>query len=95
MSVAIATRVFRSEVLVGLMWYFANHPAATKPEATAALDLPRQVVAANVRILIEAGVLTVDVEPRGTRPGRYTTDTQRVRELADALAAYSCGISQG
>ena len=88
MSVAIATRVFGSEVLVALIRHYRHHPGLQK-DAAEALGLPPQVVSSNTRILVEAGVVIGDPEPRGARPGRWVVNEARARELAVALVSYS------
>ena len=88
MSVAIATRVFASEVLVGLIRYYRENPGS-QTEAAVALDLRTQLVSSNVRILRDAGVLIEDEKPSGRRGARYVVDETRVRDLAATLVAYS------
>jgi hypothetical protein len=88
MSVAIATRVFGSEVLVALMRHYRKTPGS-QTEASEALDLPTQLVSTNTRILMDAGVVYADPPGRGRRAGRYKVDEKRARELADALIRYS------
>lgn len=90
MSVTIATRVFASEVLVGLIRYYGQNPGS-QTEAAAALDLTTQLVSSNTRLLIDAGVVVEQEKGSGRRGGKYAVDKQRVRELADALLRYSLG----
>ncbi|WP_215817132.1 hypothetical protein [Pimelobacter sp. 30-1] len=87
MSVAIATRVFGSEVLVALIRHYRESPGP-QIEAAQALNLPPQLISANTRILINFGVVIGDPPGRGRRAGRYVVDEERVQLLLAELAAY-------
>lgn len=86
-DVSAAARVFGSDVLVALIRHYRMHPGLQK-EAAEALDLPAQIVSANTRVLIGAGVICGDPEPWGSRPGRWVVDERRLQELHDALQAF-------
>lgn len=88
MSVALATRVYGSEVLVALIRYYRKHPGLQK-DAAEALGLPAQVVSSNTRILVAAGIVVGDPPPAGQRPGKWVIDEARALELADALVTYA------
>lgn len=92
MSVAIAARVFGSELLVALIRHYRAHPGLQK-EAAAALDVPAQVISTNTRVLVDAGVVVGDPAPWGVRPGRWIVDEERVRNLVAVLFAYTMGES--
>jgi DNA-binding Lrp family transcriptional regulator len=87
MSVAIATKVFGSEVLVALIRHYRLH-AGSQAEAAKALNLPTQVVSDRTRTLESAGVVVANPKRSGGRPGRYIVDEQRVRELLAALSEF-------
>lgn len=88
LSAAIATRVFGSEVLIGLIRHYRAN-GGSQIEAAAALDLPQNVVSRNTTILIKAGVVVANPPASGRRAGRYIVDELRVRELAAALVSYT------
>lgn len=87
MSVAIAARVFGSEILLALIRYYRTSPG-TQRSAAEALDIPHQLVSKNTRILTDAAVVVVEGPARGRRGGQYSVDEQRLQELVDALQAY-------
>lgn len=87
MSVAIASRVFGSEILLALIRYYRTSPG-TQRAAAKELDLPHQLVSKNTRILTDAAVVVVDGPARGRHGGQYSVDEQRLQELVAALAAY-------
>lgn len=90
MSVAIASRVFGSEVLVGLIRHYRQSPS-TQTEAAAALDLSSPLVSTNTRVLEQAGVVYLDGPRRGVAAGKYRVDEARVRMLSEALLDYVLG----
>lgn len=87
MSVAIATQVFGTEVLVALIKHYRTTPGS-QAEAARALNLPNHVVSSNTRALVQAGVVVGNPPGRGRRPGRYIVDEQRLRDLLLALQDY-------
>jgi predicted transcriptional regulator len=91
MSVALATKVYGSEVLVSLIAYYREHPAASQRDAIEDLHLPQHVVSKNIRILIEAGVVQTTTPDIDARLRTYTICEHRVRELLDALRTYCLG----
>ena len=88
MSVAIATKVFGSEVLVGLIQFFRTHPQATQSDAMRHLELAHQTVSHNTRILLQAGVLEVLTPKQGRTGGTYAVDEERVDMLVRELRKY-------
>ena len=87
MSVAIATKVLGSEVLVALIRHYRDHPGP-QSAAVDALDLPNQLVSAQTRILMQAGVVVADPPSRGRRAGRYVVDEERLAFLIRELREY-------
>ncbi|MEJ7831583.1 MAG: helix-turn-helix domain-containing protein [Nocardioides sp.] len=90
MSVAIATRVYGSEVRAALIGHYRQQPGSQQ-DAIDQLALPQHVVSKNVRILVQAGVLTREQKPGDARAGQYSVDEQRARELIEALRIYCLG----
>lgn len=88
MSVAIATRVYGSEVLVGLIRFYRKNPGS-QVEAARALDLDPRLVSKNLQVLEQAAVVIREVVPEDARKALYRVDEQRARELLDALRSYS------
>lgn len=91
MSVAIATKVFGSEVLVAVIRHCHSHPLSSQSEIAESLDLPHQLISTSVRLLKDAGVLVVSVRGAGRRPSRYSADMNRYDELLNALRQYGHG----
>lgn len=88
MTVAIAAKVFGSEVTVGLIRHYRLH-AGSQTDAAHALDLPTQVISRATRTLVEAGVVVRGPGAgRGRQAGRYIVDDHRVRFLLDELRRY-------
>lgn len=93
MSVATAVRVFGSEVRVGLIQYFAQHPGTTQREAADALGLAQQLVSRHAFALVEHDVLVQDIDAAGSdrRAHYYRLNDPRVQELLESLAACARG----
>lgn len=90
MNVAIATKVFGSEVLVALIRHYRMTPS-TQTQAAVTLDLTTQLVSTNTRVLLHAGVVYREGPGRGPLAGEYRVDDDRVKLLVDALSAYTLG----
>ncbi|MDN5898569.1 MAG: hypothetical protein L0H74_00700 [Brachybacterium sp.] len=86
MSVAVAARVFGSEILLALIRYYRASPGTTQQSAAEALSLSQQLVSSNTRILTDAELVVGAA--RGRRGGRYHVDEARLQELLKALEAY-------
>lgn len=93
MSVAIAARVYGSELRIALIDYYREHPGTSQKAARTSLDIPQSAVSANLTTLVQAGVLVSEADPTDRRHRVYSLDLQRARELLSALSRHVLGAS--
>lgn len=92
MSVAIAARVYGSELRIALIDFYRENPGTSQKAARISLDIPQSAVSANLTVLVEAGVLISEADSNDRRHRVYSLDLQRARELLSALSSHVLGI---
>lgn len=87
MSVSAATRVFGSDLRVRLIRHYLEHPGS-QADAARALDVSSANITRNTSLLMEEGVVVVDIAGDHRSSRVYQVDQRRLLELKRALDAY-------
>jgi DNA-binding transcriptional ArsR family regulator len=88
-NVEVAARVFQSTLRMHLIRYYLDNPGPQR-DAGEILGVSQRTIGANIRALVEAGVL-IEEPAEDRRLQTYSVDVERVDELLDAARDFAIG----
>lgn len=93
-NVRQASEAFGTALRLNLIRHFRDHPGP-RQAAAAALSVNRQVVAYNVQVLIDCGIIVESEDASDGRSATCSVNSDRVDELVNALRAFTLGSAAG